>query len=194
MSSSISTVGINSDFPIAGTNNSSQGFRDNFAAIKLALESAKSEITELGEVTKLALLRKPVSTQGQYFNNDLEYNLIVRPQFRAAADLYSENYIVGGALTIDFFRGGVQKIFLPNSSTLIFENFPQGSLSGTVRLWIEVTTANSTITFIDNLIYSQHIPLVTNNTIRFTNASHYLLDVTSVGFGSKYFISTVSGF
>lgn len=194
MASSISTTGINSDFPIAGTNNSSQGFRDNFTAIKLALESAKAEITELGEITKLALLRKPVESQGSYFNNDLEYNLIIRPQFRGAADLYSENYIVGGQLIIDFFRGGVQKIFLSSSCTLSFENFPRGSMSGTVRLWVEVTTPGLTITFMDVLVHSQHTNLVVNNAVTFVNATHYLLDIVSVSFGTRYFISAASGF
>lgn len=194
MSSSISTVGINSDFPIAGTNNSSQGFRDNFAAIKLALESAKSEITELGQITQLALLRKPVDNQGQYFNNDLEYNLIVRPQFRAAADLYSENYVVGGMVNIDFFRGGVQKIFLSSSCTLAFENFPPGGLSGTVRLWIEVTVANCTIEFLDNIVFSQNTQRILNKNIRFADATNYLVDVTSVAFGTKFFITPLSGF
>lgn len=194
MASSISTVGINSDFPIAGTNNSSQGFRDNFAAIKLALESAKAEITELGEITKLAVLTKPVETQGNYFNNDLEYNLIIRPQLRGAADVYAENYIVGGQAIIDFFRGGVQKIFLSSYCTLSFENFPRGSMSGTVRLWIEVTTPGLVINFMNTLIHSQHTNLVVDNKITFEHATHYLLDVVSLSYGNRFFVAAVSGF
>jgi len=194
MASSISTVGINSDFPIAGTNNSSQGFRDNFAAIKIALESAKAEITELSDITKLAVLTKPVETQGNYFNNDLEYNLIIRPQFRGAADLYSENYIVGGTVIIDFFRGGIQKIFLSSNCRLSFENFPRGSKSGSVRLLIEVTSPGLIITFMDSLVHSQHTGLVVNNAVTFANATHYLLDIISVSFGDRYFISAASGF
>jgi hypothetical protein len=47
MSSNITISGINVNFPIGGLNNSSQGFRDNFAAIAAALSTAKSEITLL---------------------------------------------------------------------------------------------------------------------------------------------------
>lgn len=46
MSNIVSTT-INENFPIAGQDNSSQGFRDNFQAIKTALTVAKVEISAL---------------------------------------------------------------------------------------------------------------------------------------------------
>lgn len=46
MSDIVSTT-INENFPVAGQDNPSQGFRDNFQAIKTALTVAKSEITAL---------------------------------------------------------------------------------------------------------------------------------------------------
>ena len=45
--SNINTNGININYPVPGTNNSTQGFRDNFASIKNNLTSAKTEITDL---------------------------------------------------------------------------------------------------------------------------------------------------
>lgn len=45
--SSINTGSINANFPVSKANNSSQGFRDNFAAIKTNLNTAASEITTL---------------------------------------------------------------------------------------------------------------------------------------------------
>ena len=47
MTSAITTTNINGDFPIAGQDNNSQGFRDNFTNIKTGLNTAKSEITAL---------------------------------------------------------------------------------------------------------------------------------------------------
>lgn len=41
------TTNIDGAFPIAGQDNNSQGFRDNFTNIKTALNTAKSEITTL---------------------------------------------------------------------------------------------------------------------------------------------------
>jgi hypothetical protein len=47
MASSINTDGLDALYPVAGVDNDSQGFRDNFANIKTNLGYAKSEITDL---------------------------------------------------------------------------------------------------------------------------------------------------
>jgi hypothetical protein len=47
----ISTTNIDETYPIAGEDNNSQGFRDNFNNIKIALEVAKSEIGNLETYT-----------------------------------------------------------------------------------------------------------------------------------------------
>lgn len=47
MASNITTTGINVNFPTNGLNNTSQGFRDNWALIAAALNTARSEITTL---------------------------------------------------------------------------------------------------------------------------------------------------
>ena len=47
MSSNIDTSGINTQFPVQGTDNPSQGFRDNFSSIASQLDIAASEITDL---------------------------------------------------------------------------------------------------------------------------------------------------
>lgn len=47
MTSAIVTTNINALYPVAGQDNNSQGFRDNFSAIKTGLTTAASEITDL---------------------------------------------------------------------------------------------------------------------------------------------------
>ena len=47
MTSQIITTTIDATYPVAGQDNNSQGFRDNFNAIKTAFSVAKSEITDL---------------------------------------------------------------------------------------------------------------------------------------------------
>lgn len=47
MTSSIAYSGIDENFPVAGQDNNSQGFRDNFLYIKEGLAQAYSEITDL---------------------------------------------------------------------------------------------------------------------------------------------------
>lgn len=49
--SNINVSNLDTAYPVAGRDNDSQGFRDNYAIIKQALEVAKSEITELETTT-----------------------------------------------------------------------------------------------------------------------------------------------
>jgi hypothetical protein len=49
MASNINYASVDESFPVAGQDNDSQGFRDNFSTIKSSLASAKSEITDLQE-------------------------------------------------------------------------------------------------------------------------------------------------
>lgn len=51
MTSSIAYSGIDENFPVAGQDNNSQGFRDNFLYIKEGLAQANSEITNLQSST-----------------------------------------------------------------------------------------------------------------------------------------------
>jgi hypothetical protein len=51
MSSKILSTGIDETYPVAGVDNDTQGFRDNFAIIKNNFSAAKSEIEELQENT-----------------------------------------------------------------------------------------------------------------------------------------------
>ncbi len=48
--STIDTTNIDDDYPVAGQDNDSQGFRNNFTNITTALDQAKTEITSLEEV------------------------------------------------------------------------------------------------------------------------------------------------
>ena len=45
--STINTNGINTNYPVPGENNSSEGFRTNFTSISNNLDTAGTEITEL---------------------------------------------------------------------------------------------------------------------------------------------------
>ena len=47
MASNINTSGINTSYPIAGQDNDTQGFRDNFSSIKFNFTTAAAEITAL---------------------------------------------------------------------------------------------------------------------------------------------------
>lgn len=61
--SQINYIDVDGEFPRAGVDNSSQGFRDNFTVIRNSLQTAKEEITELETITAK-------TNQSNDFNNN----------------------------------------------------------------------------------------------------------------------------
>lgn len=95
--SNINVSGIDTNYPIAGRDNDSQGFRDNFAAIKSAIEVAASEIDELQAGTvKLSAtnLITGTMTGGTYLSPQLD-----SPVANQVVELYNKAN-VASAITL----------------------------------------------------------------------------------------------
>lgn len=73
MTSAINTTQIDEEYPVAGADNNSQGFRDNFTGIKTALNVAAGEITTLQNTT--AKLNDDNNFDSNSINNAIYYNL-----------------------------------------------------------------------------------------------------------------------
>ena len=84
MASTIDVTNIDADFPVAGVDNDSQGFRDNFANIKTNLETASSEIT--------ALQNGVARVDG---DNDFNGNIIEDANIKASTPLLSQTFATG---------------------------------------------------------------------------------------------------
>lgn len=85
MASNINYASINENFPVAGQDNDTQVFRDNFDTIKNSLSTAKTEVTDLLE--NAARLDT---------DNDFSGNRIVNAVFRSVKALkYTPAGIVG---------------------------------------------------------------------------------------------------
>ena len=71
MASNINSNDIDANYPVAGQDNDSQGFRDNFNTIKTSLATAKTEITSLQDNTA------KTNTSNDFNGNNIqEANLI----------------------------------------------------------------------------------------------------------------------
>ena len=104
MTSQINTNGINVNYPVPGENNSSQGFRDNFAQIRTNLNTGAAEITDLQNkvVLKAAL-------DNSVLNNDMANTLISNAStsgFRATT--YNLGNALAGTVLVDVNRADVQ--------------------------------------------------------------------------------------
>ena len=68
MASSLSPTSIDATFPVAGQDNDSQGFRDNFNQIKTDLTNTKSELEDL---QSNAVLKANLTSPAVTASNDL---------------------------------------------------------------------------------------------------------------------------
>jgi len=113
MTSAINPDLINGAFPIAGQDNSSQGFRDNFTNTKENFLTAYNEITDL---QSKVLLASPL-TDGT-FNNDMQGNLLANPKLQGVRELIYNIGSVSGTANVDFSTGLYQSMTLSGSTTI----------------------------------------------------------------------------
>jgi hypothetical protein len=91
--STINTNPLNPNYPVPGVNNNSQGFRDNFQNIKVNLDIAANEITDL---QNKAVLKTALANTAGAINNDMANTLISNASTRG---FRSTSYNLGNALS-----------------------------------------------------------------------------------------------
>ena len=135
MASSISTTSIDATFPVAGQDNDSQGFRDNFSQIKTQLDTASSEITTIQ--TNQAVTNATTDFNG----HDIQNAILIDVGQKIVA-----KGTVSGSQTIDLSAGPVQTITTSGALTLAFTNFPvedNGSTNAYGKVKLIITNASS---------------------------------------------------
>jgi hypothetical protein len=149
--SAINTNGINVNYPTPGVNNSTQGFRDNFASIKNNLDTVKTEVTDLQikSVVKSGL-------NGVTLNNDMANTLISNALVRS---FRSTTYPIGNALEgvviIDVTKGDVQYGTIVGDTTINFGGWAPRNTQSTVQLNLTIANAQAVINFPDSNYQSQ---------------------------------------
>lgn len=134
MTSAINTNGINVNYPVPGINNSSQGFRDNFSAIKTDLNTAANEITDLQNnvVLKQALT-------GTTLNNDMANTLISNAATRGfRASTFNLGNAISGTLVINASLGDVQYGTISGNTTIQFTGWAPSGTQSNVEVQLSV--------------------------------------------------------
>jgi hypothetical protein len=125
------TNAINQNFPVAGQNNDSQGFRSNFFNIKAALTAVNNDVANL-----------QMNTMQQHQSNDFGgYNLKNANLVNATVTVATQTNSLG-AVTIDYTQGNFWPITLSNNGTHVVKinNLPTDQKSG--NLIVSITTAS----------------------------------------------------
>lgn len=125
MASTITTVGYNAEFPVAGQDNDSQGFRTNFSVTKTALEAARDEITDLQS-----------NTAKLNAENDFNGSIIREAELIAMTETVLSSGNISGSQNISFLSGHYQTLQVGADVTLTLSDWPESSKLGKLRLQI----------------------------------------------------------
>jgi hypothetical protein len=149
MTSQINSLYINIDeaYPVAGVDNDTQGFRDNFDVIKSSLAIASSEITELQDTTA------KTNAANNFAGNTLTNSILVT----ATAKSYAPGVFSEGVPQLQLRNGDHQRVVLDaddlnivlswkTTASLDLEDNRYG------RMIVEVTSASAEDAF--NVIWS----------------------------------------
>jgi hypothetical protein len=134
MASNINYQDINEAYPVAGVDNDSQGFRDNFGTIKNSLQAAKTEVETL---------------QGTSVKNNadnlMNFNKIQQVELSQAQFSFNPIGTVDNNISIEYNRGHYQTLALryPEGNanvTLQFTNWPD---NGYGKIALQITSDSS---------------------------------------------------
>ena len=146
MTSLINFAAINENFPVAGQDNDTQVFRDNFDTIKTNFSAAKTEITDLQD-----------NAARTDQDNDFLYNVVGSLTLQDAY-LRKKDYgaaIVAGTQDISFKQAMYHVVKFGANTSLSFSEFPTGAVDvtglgrigkATLELYGDGTTRTITFT------------------------------------------------
>jgi hypothetical protein len=141
MTSAINPNDIDGTYPVAGQDNNSQGFRDNFTNTKTNFQYAANEITDLQSkaVLKAALI-------GTVLDNDMAGSPLSDANISDFSAITAQLGNQSGTVTINYVSGHYQTVTTSGSISLAFTNWPAAGNFGIVRVAITVTNIGYTVT------------------------------------------------
>ena len=191
MTSQINPNTIDNEYPVAGQDNSTQGFRDNFSFIKVNFQAAAAEITDL---QNKVLLKSALS--GESLDNNLNGSLLYGGRLQNFSATQVNLGTVSGALTVNYAAGHYQIVDINSSVTLSFSSFP-----GNNQAWIiirvdavagETLTLPSAVGAGASAKSLQGIQGLSGQTITFAETGSYEFEFRTTDNGSSIYITELS--
>jgi hypothetical protein len=142
MTSAINPNNIDGTYPVAGQDNNSQGFRDNFTNIKTNFQYAEDEITDLQNNVVLKSALSGTTLDNDMLGSGLS-NAVLNDMGYKLLDLGDSP---GSSFTVNYALGTYQTVTLNAAATFGFSNFPAAGVAGEVYLQVTVNNLAHTLT------------------------------------------------
>jgi hypothetical protein len=193
MSSNINPNNIDGTYPIAGQDNNSQGFRDNFTQTKVNFQYAADEITALQDN---AILKGPL-TAGGTVNNDLGGTLLYNATIQDFAATRVDLGTVSGTCSVNYSSGHYQTVTISSGITLAFTpNWPTAK-QGWLILAVTATAGNTmtlpaAVGVSDSAASLRGIQGISGQVITFKESGTYEFQFHSYDGGSTIYLSELT--
>ena len=184
MTSAINPNNIDGAYPVAGQDNDSQGFRDNFTNTKTNFQYAAAEITDL---QSKAVLKAALS--GTTLDNNMGGSSLSNAVLQDIAETRVALGTVSGSQTINYEAGSYYTLTMSGSVALAFTNFPPPGQLGRARVRITVNNIAHTLTLPSAVsIGINNIQGIDNNVITFGQTGTYEFEFETQDGGSSFTI------
>jgi hypothetical protein len=181
MTSQINPNDIDGAYPVAGQDNNSQGFRDNFTNTKTNFQYAYDEITDL---QNNAILKSALS--GTTLDNDMGGSLLYDYQSKQVSETVIPLGTTSGTVTLNWAAGAVQTLTTSGSVTVAFGTWATNGLSARVVLQITVASTAHTLTLPAAVsIGTTNLQGYSSNVITFSQTGTYRFEFSTVNGGSS---------
>ena len=178
--SSINPNNIDGTYPIAGQDNDSQGFRDNFTNIKNNFTFAYNELVDL---QAKAVLKSALN--GSTLSNDMSYAQLISPQLIKAVETVNNLGTKTGTFAISWADAHFQYYTTSGDTTLSFTSWPTSAYWTKLRLQITTDTTNRTVTLPSAVsVNISNINGASGQVITLPTAGVYLFELTSYDNGT----------
>jgi len=181
--SNINPNNINGAYPVAGVDNDSQGFRDNFTNIKNNFTYAQAEINDL---QGKAILKSALT--GSTLDNNMTGAVLSSASIRDFREIRQDNGIVPTTVTLDHSVAHHQTVQTNGTVTIAFSNLPKAGYIGRIRLKLVVTNSSHRLVLptLSNSSYTNNGWVGTPYILEY-NSSTNSIGFTQSGAGTYYF-------
>lgn len=186
MTSSINPNNIDGQYPVAGQDNDSQGFRDNFTNIRNNLTFAK---TELEDLQQNVLLKGALS--GQVLDNEMSNSQLKGVQCLRFTETIDELGPLSGTVTIDWQQAHFHVLETAGTIELDFTGWPTSGFFTKLRLEINVTSVAHTLTLptdvtvgVNGIRGASYNSVTSKWTITFTQTGYYQFEFSTYDNGT----------
>jgi hypothetical protein len=190
MTSAINPNNINGAYPVAGQDNNSQGFRDNFTNTSTNFQYAAEEISDL---QSKAVLKQALT------GTTLDNNMLGSPLSNALLSNMSENVValgtVSGTTVINYALASYQTLTTNGAVSLSFTNFPAAGAAASVVVQVTVASTIHTLVLPAGVTVNNRGIQGLNtstNTISFAAAGVYSFEFSTSNGGSTITVQEVN--